>query len=301
MGLLIGNDMMQTSGFINDFDNTTNATFARDITIANSTWRRMDDMPLPITVTHAATVRIGSKVYMCGGYLGGHPGPHIPYCQVYDHSIPSGSGLQWSRFADLPMGGFAGGGMIFDTIRNALYYAGGGQRLVPGSPHPVDFNYTWKYSFDNTAVGWVASTPVPYKANHLSSITLVHLGQERHYFVGGQVGENEKKQNLPNMYEFIASTETWVPRTFMPIGRSHTTSSTRAIGCGFILAGGSVNSATTKLNRTSSIIYYHIPSDNWTFIGDLPSAGATPLVDIHSNGYMYFVNSKKTSRRRIAA
>jgi hypothetical protein len=300
IGLIIDNDMFRTSGFINNFANTTNQTYARDITVANSPWRRMDDMPLPITITHAPAVRIGMKVYMCGGYRGGHPGPHVPYCQIYDHSILPGTGRQWSRFADLPMGGFAGGGMIYDTNRNALYFAGGGQRLTPGSPHPIDYNFTWKYSFDNTTAGWVVSTPVPYKANHISSLTLTYLGQERHYFVGGQVGENESKQNLPNMYEFIASNETWIQRRIMPLPRSHTTISTRPIGCGFILAGGSVNSVTAQRKRTSNIIYYDIPTDNWTFIGDLPDALPTPLVDIHNNGYMYFITSKGTSRRRLS-
>ena len=189
MGLIIGNDFVSFGGFVNGFTATSNQTYARDITLANSPWRRMDDIPLAISMTHAPTVPIGMKVYMCGGYLGGHPGPHVAYCFMYDHSIPSGNGLQWTRFADLPNNGYAGGGMIYDTIRNSLYYAGGGQRLNVGSAHPVDFDRTFKFSFQNPTAGWVELAPIPYKANHLSSVTQNYLGKERHFFVGGQKGE----------------------------------------------------------------------------------------------------------------
>jgi hypothetical protein len=302
-GLMVGNDIVIMAGFIDDFASVTNQTYARDMTVPGSTWRRMDDMPLAIGVTHAATLRIGSKVYLCGGYYGGHPGPHIPYCFTYNHGIAPGSGLQWTRFADLPNGGTAGAGMIYDSLRNALYYAGGGQRLTPGSIHPIDSNATWKYSFDNPAVGWVPSTPVPYRANHLSSVThRDYSGVERHFFAGGQRQEYESQGNLADNFEFIAATETWVRRKSMTLARGHATASTRAIGCGFILAGGSVNSATTAKNRTSDISYYDIPTDTWTSIGNLSHNLATPVVDIHPNGYMYFIGgSLRSLRRRISA
>ena len=303
MGLLVGNDFVSFSGFIDRFDATTNITYARDITTAGSPWRRMDDMPLEVSVTHAPTVLVGMKVYMCGGYWGGHPGPHAAYCFIYDHSIPPGSGLQWTRFADLPNNGYAGGGMIYDALQDALYFAGGGQRLTPGNPHPVDSDRAFKYSLQNPSAGWVEIAPIPYKANHLSSVTQTYLGKQRHFFVGGQKGEYEAQQNLAELYEFIASNETWAARTFMPFGRGHATSSTRPIGCGFFIAGGAVNSITTKKNRTTNILYYDIPTDNWTSIGDLylGAPHATPRVDIHNDGYIYYVGNKRSNRRRIAA
>ena len=304
MALLIGDDFVSFGGFVNGFASTTNQTYARDITRSRNQWRRMDDIPLPIAMTHAPVVRIGMKVYMCGGYLGGHPGPHTAHCFLYDHAIAPGTGAQWTRFADLPNGGYAGGGMIYDSIQDALYFAGGGQRLTAGSPHPVDFNRTFKYSFQNPSAGWVEIAPIPYKSNHLSAVSQTYLGVQRHYFIGGQKGEYEAKMNLPDVYEFIASNESWVPRTFMPEGRGHTTASTRPFGCGFITAGGSLNSATNQLNRTSDILYYDIPTDSWTSIGNLLYSEATPRVEIHSNCYMYYISSsssRKSVRRRICA
>jgi hypothetical protein len=256
-------------------------------------------MPSSFDVTHAATAIVGMKVYFCGGYRGPHPGPHTPLCYEYDHSKTPGAGQQWTRFADIPMNGTAGAGMFYDAGRSKLYYIGGAQRLVQGKSEAVDLNNSWKFDLLQSSAGWVASTSVPYKVNHLSAVTTMFHDQERHFVVGGQIGEKEVTENLADVFEFFVSNETYVRRASMPFGRSHTTISTRAIGCGFIVAGGSVNSNNGKKNRTTDILYYDLPTNSWTSIGNIPMRLATPLVDIHPNGYMYFVNDRGTSRRRI--
>lgn len=303
-GLLVGNDMVILSGFTQNLTITTNHTYARNVLEINSPWRRMDDLPMPVGITHAATLAIGMKVYFCGGYKGGHPGPHVSNCFVYDHSVPPGKQEQWSYFTALPDGGSAGGGMIYDSARNSLFYAGGGQRLVLGSAHPVDVRNTWKFQLNDPTSGWVASTPFPYMANHLSYVTHTDgYGRERHYFLGGQVGEVECCANFGFNFEFIASNETWARRSSMPIPRGHASSSTRAIGCGFVIAGGSINSENSFKNRTDDISYYDIPTNTWTTgIGLLPERLATPVVDIHRNGYMYFMAGlPNNGQRRISA
>jgi hypothetical protein len=267
----------------------------------------MDDMPLPMGITHMATVGVnGTLVYLCGGYYGSHPGPHTPICFLYNHSILPGMGKQWSYLPSLPNNGSAGGGMIYNTKLNTLFYAGGGQRLQRNNVHPVDVNDTWKLTLGNISNGWVPSTPIPYQANHLSYVThRDSLGNERHFMLGGQMSENECCGNVAYNYEFVPESETWIQRASMPIPRGHTASSTRAIGCGFIIAGGSLNNALgqKKLNRTDDVSYYDIYNDIWTAsIGKLPGIGATPIVDIHSNGYMHFINALPISdRRRISA
>jgi hypothetical protein len=298
---IVGNDIFIFGGFNNDFSDATNATFALDIRRSNSTWRQMDDMPVSIGITHAATVTIGLKVYMCGGYSGGGKGPHVPYCFVYDHSIAPGNG-QWSNLTKLQNGGSGGGGMIYDQRTNALFYSGGGQRPILGGLPTTDTNKTWKYSFDAPNLGWVASTPIPYKANHLSAVTNKRIsGNGRHFFLGGQMGDDEIHGNVADVFEFMATTETWIRRASMPVARSHTTASTREVGCGFIMAGGSINSPTTKKNRTNEILYYDIPLDSWLSFGTLPIAGATPRVFIDDiDDYMYYIDNKRTSRRLIS-
>lgn len=295
--------MIVFSGFLQNLSLTTNHTYARNVLDIKNQWRRMDDMPSHMGITHAATLVIGTKVYLCGGYIGGHPGPHVPNCFVYDHSVLPGQQQQWSNFTPLPNGGSAGGGMIYDTARNSLYYTGGGQRITLGSAHPVDIRNTWKYQLSDPKSGWVASTPFPYLANHLSYVTHRDgIGRERHFFLGGQVGEVECCANFGFNFEFVARTEKWVRRSSMPIPRGHASSSTRAIGCGFIIAGGSINSETTFKNRTDDISYYDIPTNTWTTgIGTIPRKIATPVVDIHSNGLMYFVTGYPINgQRRVA-
>jgi hypothetical protein len=301
-GTLIGNDLLHIMGFINGYSDATTKVYARDVTVFNSPWRRMDDVPTLTTgITHAATVLVGTKVYLCGGYLGPHPGQHVPHCFVYDHSIAPGSGQQWSLFPQLPNNGTAGAGMIYDSTQNALFYAGGGQRINPGDVHPVDLNNTWKYSFNNPSLGWQESTPIPYKANHMSYVTHAAGGQERHFFFGGQEAEIERYGNFADNFEFFAENETWIRRASMPLARGHATSSVRQIGCGFIVAGGSLNRFSPKpasgYNRTNDVSYYDIPTNNWTSIGKLPTNGATPIVVIHPNGYMYYTNDKLSSRQ----
>jgi Kelch motif len=294
----VGNDLVVFGGFINDFADVTNRTYALDVSVDGSTWRRMDDIPLTVGITHAAVAAVGTTIYLCGGYST-YPGPHISTCLVYDHSTAPGNG-QWSQIANLPQGGSAAGGMIYDTVQNALYYSGGRQSFTTGNVLTVDVSNTWKFSLTNRAVGWVRATPIPYHANHLSSVTHTNaLGQERHYFMGGQSLLNEAKGNVADNFEFIAHSETWIRRASMPLARGHTTASTRAVGCGIIVAGGSLNSSTNGKNRTSIVSYYDVAMDRWTTsIGNIPAPGATPIVDIDQNGYIHFMNTHRNSARR---
>jgi Galactose oxidase, central domain len=293
---LIGGDMVSTGGFNGAFNAVTKRTYARTINVVNSSWRRMDDMSAAIGITHAATAIIGMKMYMCGGYEGPPPGPHVDYCFVYDHS--KAPGTQWSDFTPLPNGGSAGGGMIYDEASNALFYSGGAQRPNLGSNVAIDQDNTWKFCFDDPSSGWVASTPIPYKANHQSHLTVNFQGGQRHFFAGGQMAQNEAGGNVADVFEFVPSSETWIRRKSMPYGRGHTSTSTRAYGCGFLIAGGAINGKS--LTRTSDIHYYHIPSNTWTLIASLPVKKATPKVFMdEENDYLYFVDNSNTSRLKL--
>jgi hypothetical protein len=299
-GLLVGDDLVIFSGFVKGLANVVNRTYARDVTKVNSPWRRMDDVPIPVGITHTPTVLIGKKVVMCGGYLGGVPGPHVARCFIYDHNKPPGTG-QWTRIPPLPDGGSAGAGLIYDTATRTLFYASGAKRPKLGDRFSVDIDTVWKFTFVRGQKQWVASTPIPFKSNHMSSVTYrdVTTNKERHFFLGGQIGENEFTGNIPDMYELIVSTETWIRRASMPMGRGHAMSSTRSIGCGLIIASGSVNTvSTTVKNRTADISYYDVPTNRWTSIGSISYGMVTPIVDIDTTGYMHHVDTRIRSFRR---
>lgn len=174
--------------------------------------------------------------------------------------------------------------MVYDPARNALIYAAGAERPQLGNPHAVDQLQTWMYEF---ATGtWRALPDIPFFSNHISHATTTDaLGQIRHFFVGGQIGENEITGNIDVHYEWDAVNEAWLPRARMPFTRSHASSSTNAVpSCGYILAAGSTN----EFGKTADITYYDIATDSWTKLGELPFAVNTPVCAIDFVGGMYY-------------
>jgi len=150
-------------GFDSTYDQATADTYALDLDDPNAEWQKQDDYPLAPGITHAANVVVGSKLYVCGGYLGGHPGPHVEQCFVFDFSIAAGTG-QWSQLPALPAGR-GGGGLTFDSTLNTLMYAGGAERPnadFRGIPildfftrvYTVDYLHAWTLNLNNLAAGW---------------------------------------------------------------------------------------------------------------------------------------------------
>jgi Kelch motif len=297
--LLIGNDIVVFGGFIDGFADATNQTFARDITNPAGVWRRMDDIPLADGLTHAAFVLVGTKVYTCGGFIGGHPGPHSPLCFVYNHAKNPGTG-QWSRFADIPLEGTGGGGMVYDSNLNTIYYITGGQRLTPRKANIDDVDRSWKYSLDRSKGSWIRTTPLPYAANHVSFVSARDdKGAIRHFVFGGQFGENETLANLDYNYEWDANKEEWIPRRSMPFARGHAACSSVPVSCGFLVAGGAINgNIVTGKEATLDVSYYSIPTNEWTSIGNVTTFGRTPIAQVGNDGYMYFLFRDYISRRR---
>lgn len=300
-GVMIGNDIIISSGFINQFTDATNQTYARDVTGSKgSGWRRMDDLPVAKGITHGAATVVGYKMYMCGGFYGGNPGLHVPDCYVYDHMKQPGNN-QWSKIRPLPKGGTGGGGIIYDSATNSLYYAAGGIRDIAAPTREIyDVNAFYKYNLDNPSAGWISMGSCPYNANHISAVTAYDkFGNERHYFLGGQIGKDECRSNLNNVYEWNAVTAEWTRRANLPFPRGHAPSSTIPIGCGFVIAGGSINSISGCYNQTSDISYYDIATNAWTSIGNLSNTVKSPVCAIGKDGYFYCI-SGATKRRRIA-
>jgi hypothetical protein len=283
---MIDKDFVILSGFKSNFDTTTLQTYALDTTSSTAKWRRMDDAPLVLSpgFSHSAYALVGKKVYLCGGYLGPSPGRDFKECVVYDHSVAPGSGKQWSNITSLP-DGRGGAGMIYDKIRNALYFASGADR-AQGTTKSYDKPDTWMYDLNNPELGWVPKANIPFQANHMSFVTAKDsTGQDHHFFLGGQAGENESFGNTAKNYEWDSVNERWIERADMLSDRGHFSSSTRAIGCGFIIAAGTSNG----VGSITDISYYDIDSNKWTKIGDMWKAMNTPICDIakFENGEMW--------------
>lgn len=263
-GTMIGRDFLITSGFKGGYAVATTETYALDVFTPGASWRRMDDMPFPMGLTHLGVAVKGMKAYFCGGYTGARLGNHNGSCFEYDHSKVPGSG-QWTNLTSLPDGGRSGGGMIYDATMDALVYSAGSHRPIRGVKSAVDFNDTWMYSLTNPSAGWVPKAAIPFLGNHMNFVTAKdEMGRPRHFFFGGQRGDNETRGNTNEMYEYNAVLDLWTQRQSIPYAVGHAAASARAIGCGFMISGGSVNGGLT-----SAITYYDIPTNTWTKIGDL--------------------------------
>jgi hypothetical protein len=183
----------------------TDKVYALNTTDPLAKWRAMDALPSYVNegITHGAFVVIGSKLYMCGGYYGGHPGPAIGTCLIYDHAARKG--LQWRSFQSIPAPR-SGGGMTYDRRLNALVFAGGAVRPFPKvDPKAVDKNDAWMLKLEwigDSTKTWVPVQNIPYHANHMSYATLSDdIGREHHVYVGGQVDENGESSAKKGMNE----------------------------------------------------------------------------------------------------
>lgn len=293
-GAMVGSTFLLVSGFYNLFQFATNNVYTLDTANVNATWQAQDKLPARLGITHAAFVAIGTKFYMCGGYVGGNPGRHTNQCFVMDLSKPRRQ--QWTRFEALPNGGRAGGGMVYDSKLDALIFAGGAQRPILNSVAAIDFNTTWMYSFKTSnTTGWVPKASIPFQGNHLSFVTVQTDASrtERHFFAGGQDRENEKNGNYDYHFEYDAQTDVWMQRRAMTIARGHASSSTRAVGCGgYLMAGGATNGGL----QTADISYYHIATDTWTSIGNLTTPINTPVCVVSANNNVLYCESGSVTR-----
>jgi Kelch motif len=302
-----GTKFVLVGGFLNGFRWVTRSVYTLNVNSKRQAWipllqwwQRQDRIPIPGGVTHAALVVVGeTKFYLCGGYIGGSPGPHTDRCLVWDSTRRRTR--QWSFLPSLPDGGRGGGGMVYDSKLNALIFAGGAQRPTPHLKFSIDFNTTWLYALNATdKVGWVERAPIPFTGNHLSFVTARDAnGTERHFFSGGQRAEDEAHGNNVEHFEYNAVDDVWIPRRLLTLPRGHASSSTRAVGCGYLVAAGATNGGI----KTADVSYYDISTDTWTSIGALPKPINTPVCDIGHDGMLYcesgFDNRRFSHRIRI--
>jgi len=275
----------------------TAETYVLNVTDPDAAWIRMDDIPIPEGVTHTATAQVGTKWYLCGGSLGGNPGPDTAECYVYDQEEEPGSGKQWSRLPDLPEKRSAAG-MVYDSTRNALFFAGGAIRPIQnilGIIYSIDKRDHWMLDLNNTEAGWVEQPQILCKGNHLSSITgLDTSGRERHLFAGGQIGENRWFGQRDGLYEWDSIENVWTEHASIPFARSHAQASTIALGCGFIMTGG-IERLNTALD---DIHYYDIPTDTWTKVGTIPFRLNVPVCSVFDD-YLYCTTGGLSHRRQF--
>lgn len=286
-------DFVLWSGFAGSWTSTTNRSFALNLNNATTgTWREMDPLPFTPGISHTAVVIIGMKAYICGGYVGGSPGPSYDKCWVYDHGVQPKTTGQWSTFPSLPAnltnnGTRAGAAMFYNEATNTLIFTAGASR--PGNTLvTIDHDDTLTISLSNVAEGWKRSGVSPFMANHIGKVTVkAYDGKQRHYMLGGQHKEDEGNGNTNLVYELDGTTLQWTQRKNMTFARGHFSESAVPYkDCGFFIAGGAINTGGGGRLQTSDISYYDIRTDTWTFVGNLTRKINTPVCTIF-DGYFY--------------
>jgi hypothetical protein len=276
-GMMIGDTFVVYGGFWKEWGVASNMTYTLDTSNATAKWERVDDIPIFEGLTHGAHAHVGTKIYNCGGYVGGHPGVHTNRCIVYDQSAPLGQ--RWSDMTPLP-DGRGGGGMFYSSVLNTIYYVSGAQRYKKPWLETLDFNNTWGFSLSNPAAGWEVKADLPYASNHMQAVTAKDsLGREHHYANGGQYREDEPEGNYKEHYEYDAIDDKWIRRSDLPYARAHATSSTHALSCGFVMVAGNTNGNLI----ISNVTFYHIDTDSWWNLGNFPHELNTPICDINRN------------------
>jgi Kelch motif len=328
-GGFVGNDFVITGGFYPDSSTVMVQTWAYRSPPSSGggagSWERRADYPISTGLTHAAIAvdNTSDRLYVCGGYLGGNPGPATARCFVYRSSTNA-----WTALPDLPSPR-GGGGLTYSRSSNTLIFSSGAQRVVVGGQDSVDFVTAWTLDLNSaTTTGtWVAVADSLLAANHISSVTGVDsAGMEHYYFLGGQKGEHEETGNKDQVVEYLLGTNTWRNRAPMAMKRGHANAATIPYRCGIVIVGGAINGTTAAVPSTlfakiwaflkrlfgfttvserrattGDISYYDIATDQWTTIGALRSRAKTVVCDIQDD-YLYCGTggTNDFSRRKFA-
>ena len=193
-----------------------------------------------------------------------------------------------------------GGGLTYSASENKLIFAGGATRPIFGKGKAVDQIDAWAYDLGQGSNGsWVRLADFPYLGNHLGFTKAYdEKGLEHIYFLNGQEGQNQLTGNIKLVYEYSFATSSWIQRKSSTLSRGHSSSSTVAYGCGFIVIAG----ITNELGQTGDISYYDIPSDTWTSIGNLGDTPNTPVCivykDLNNADWIHCESPRGLSKKR---
>src|SRR5438105_569066 len=174
-------DERYTDGFMTEFDPQTNA------------WRERSHGPEGLT--HQGVAALNGKIYMVGGFAGGHH--TLPSAGVYSYDPATD---KWQTLAPLPspMGGIslaAEGGMI---------HVVGGRYMGEEGTLPIHL----VYNPGNNS--WKQAAPLPASRDHAA----VFVVDGKIHLIGGRTGEATQNAALHDIYD--PSTDKWISAAPMP-------------------------------------------------------------------------------------
>lgn len=222
-------DERYTDGFMTEFDPQTNAWRERSHGLEG--------------LTHQGVAVLNGKIYMVGGFAGGHH--TLPAAGVYSYDPATD---KWQTLAPLPspMGGIslaAVGGMI---------HVVGGRYMGEEGTLPVHLVY------NPAGNSWHQAAPLTTSRDHAGVFVVggkIHL-------IGGRTGEATQNTAVHEIYD--PATDKWSSAAPMPTGRSSVAFA--EYHDMLVLAGGEC-----KMGKTyDEVEAYDLRNDRWVKLPSLP-------------------------------
>ena len=240
----IGDKLYVFAGFLGGLQ-ITGATEIYD-TISN-TWSYGAPMPEPLT--HAGIAKVGTDIWIIGGFIGSNPGVATDKVQIYNTVSDS-----WSYGPDLPAAR-ASGASAFNNGK--VHFFGG---LMPDRQTDVGEHYI--FDTNNPGLGWIAAAQLPDPRNHLGGASFNSLV----YAIGGQFGHDVSVDDQKFLDVYNPATDSWTRLADLPAKRSHFEPGTIVHNGKIIIVGGR-NGESFFYN---TITEYDPITDIWSELCELP-------------------------------
>lgn len=251
---------------------------------ATDTWRRLADMPAP--VTHAGFAFDGRYVWFVGGFLGDHPGAVVSDVWQYDTQTDV-----WAAGPSLPQPRGSGAAAVHGR---SLHFFGGvlADRNTDSGDH-------WVLDLDALTT-WQPAAPLPVPRNHLGAAS---LGGEI-WAIGGQFRHDVAPIDVTWLHAYDPSTDTWREAAALPFPRSHFEPGVFVVEGQIVVAGGRNNVAGQ--GELADVTSYDPSTDVWQQRTPLPRALLAPAaqtiggeVIVSGGGYLGVAPTDEVHRHTL--
>lgn len=217
---------------------------------ANNTWKRITNLPNPLT--HTGTAVDGRDIYLAGGYPGKPTGGQRFATQnVWKYNVDANT---WTAMPPLPE---ARGSGELALLGRELHFFGG------VDANRVDQEHHWSLSLDG-GTSWAPAAPLPNPRSHLGDAVI----DGKIYAIGGQHGTDKDLVTQDSVHIWDpAYPDTWTTAASLPRARSHISAATFVIDNRIVVAGGEISHGSA----VSDVTAYDPLSDTWTVLTPLPA------------------------------
>lgn len=216
-----------------------------------NTWKRLANLPTPVTHAGVAVDPVTQTAWFVGGYVGDFPAPDGT-AAVWKYHIPTNT---WSQGPSIPAARGAGGAAI---VGRKLYFFSGANkgRTEDQADH-------WALDLDNPSK-WRQRAPLPNPRNHFSTAVV----NDQIYVIGGQHLLELDSINQADVHRYDVTTDTWTAMASLPRPYSHFTFSLGVYKDRYIVSAG--GESPHDVGRSDALVYDSV-RNRWGRLTSLPA------------------------------